>query len=48
MRRTGQIPAATLEEAWALAQDILRQEGKTDYTINIIPHSAAIIPTLEK
>ena len=48
MRRTGQIPAATLEEAWSLAQDILRQEGKTDYTINIIPHSAAIIPTLEK
>lgn len=46
MRRTGQIPAATLEEAWAIAQGKLAAAGKTDYTINLIPHSAAVIPTL--
>lgn len=45
-KKTGQIPVATVEEAWALAQKQLAAEGKTDYTINVMPHCAAIVPTL--
>ncbi len=45
-KKTGQIPVATVEEAWELAQKQLAAEGKTDYTINIMPHCASIVPTL--
>lgn len=46
IRKTGQIPVATVEEAWKLAEAQLAREGKTDYTINVMPHCAAIVPTL--
>ncbi len=46
--RTHQIPVATLEEAWALAQAQLAKEGKTDYRINIIPHGSAIVPYVKE
>ncbi len=46
--RTYQIPVATVEEAWALAQQQLTKEGKTDYTINIIPHGSAIVPYVKE
>lgn len=46
IRKTNQIPVATVEEAWALAQKQLEKEGKTDYTINVMPHCAAIVPFL--
>lgn len=47
IRKTNQIPVATVEEAWALAQKQLEKEGKTDYTINVMPHCAAIVPYLK-
>lgn len=45
--KTHQIPVATLEEAWALAQKQLEKEGKTDYTVNLIPHGSAVVPYLK-
>ena len=45
-KKTGQIPVATVEEAWELARKQLEAQGKKDYTINIMPHCAAIVPTL--
>lgn len=45
--RTHQIPVATVEEAWALAKKQLEAEGKTDYSIHIIPHGSAVVPYLE-
>lgn len=45
VRKTGQIPAATLGEAWALAQEKLRIQGKeADYTVNIMPHGVNTVP----
>ena len=46
--KTHQIPVATVEEAWQLAQKQLEGEGKTDYAINIIPHGSAVVPYLKK
>ena len=46
--KTHQIPVATVEEAWELAKKQLAEEGKTDYSINIIPHGSAIVPFLNK
>lgn len=46
--KTHQIPVASVEEAWELAQKQLAAEGKTDYSINIIPHGSAIVPYLKK
>lgn len=37
IRRTGQIPVATVEEAWKLAQQTLKEQGNEDYTINVMP-----------
>lgn len=45
--RTHQIPVATVAEAWELAQKQLAAEGKTDYSINVIPHGSAIVPYLK-
>lgn len=42
--KTHQIPVATVAEAWELAQKKLAEEGKTDYTINVIPHGSAVVP----
>ena len=46
IKKTGQIPVATVEEAWSLAKAQLAKEGKTDYTINVMPHATTIIPDL--
>lgn len=48
VRKTHLIPVATVEEAWALARAQLEKEGKTDYTINIMPQGEAVIPELVK
>lgn len=48
IRRTGQIPVATVQEAWDLAQKKLKEQGKTDYTINVMPHCTKIVPILQK
>ena len=47
VKKTHQIPVATVEEAWKLAKEQLAREGKEDYTINIMPHCASIVPVLE-
>ena len=47
-RKTGQIPVATIEEAWQLAQEKLKAEGKTDYTINVMQHAANTVPMIEE
>ncbi len=46
IKKTGQLPAATVEEAWQLAKAQLAREGKTNYTINVMPHATTIIPDL--
>ncbi|NLH45343.1 MAG: hypothetical protein GX451_04345, partial [Acholeplasmataceae bacterium] len=48
VRKTGQIPVESLEEAWKLAQAELAKQGKTDYTINIMPHAANTVPMINK
>jgi len=47
IKKTNQTPVATVEEAWQLAQKILKDEGKDDYTITVMPHCAAIVPYLK-
>lgn len=44
IKRTNQIPVATVEEAWKLAQAQLEKEGKTDYNIAVMAHCASIVP----
>ncbi len=44
--KTHQTPVATLEEAWELAQKDLAEAKLEKYTVNIIPHGSAIVPTL--
>ncbi|MGE1064383.1 Nickel-dependent lactate racemase [Megasphaera paucivorans] len=46
IRRTGQIPVATVKEAWLLAQKKLEEQKKNDYTINIMTHCTTVVPTL--
>lgn len=48
VKKTNQIPCATVQEAWDLAKAQLEREGKTDYKINVMPHCAAIVPELIK
>ena len=48
VRRTGQIPAASLEEAWEMARARLAEEGKKDYTITIMGHAPVTLPVLEE
>ena len=49
IRRTGQIPVATVQEAWDLAQQKLKEQGKDKYyTINIMPHATKVMPILQE
>lgn len=43
IRKTNQIPCATVAEAWEKAQAQLAREGKKDYTLNLIPHCGGVI-----
>lgn len=47
VRQTGQIPVASLEEAWLLTQQELAKQGKDDYKITIMGHTSATMPVLE-
>ena len=47
VRQTGQIPVASLEEAWLIAQQELAKQGKDDYKITIMGHASATMPVLE-
>lgn len=44
VKKTNQTPVGTVAEAWELAQKILKEEGKEDYTITLCPHCASIVP----
>ena len=46
IRRSGQIPAVTLEEAWQMAQSLLQEEGCRDFGITVMSHAAATLPLL--
>lgn len=46
--KTGQIPCASLKEAWELAQLQLAAKGLEDYTITIMSHGSATLPLLSK
>lgn len=46
--KTGAIPAATLEEAWKLAEQQLKGQGKKDYTINIMPYGGDMLPLADE
>lgn len=46
VRKTGQIPVATLAEAWELAQQKLAEQGKADYKITIMSHAPSTLPIL--
>lgn len=48
VQQTGQIPVATLAEAWQLAQQELAKKGKQDYTITLMGHASATLPVLKK
>lgn len=48
VKRTGQIPVATLAEAWELADAKLKAEGKEDYTITLMGHASSTLPVLKK
>lgn len=47
IRRTGEIPAETMEEAWQMAQKTLQAENKTDYTVTVMPYAAATLPVYQ-
>lgn len=47
VRQTGQIPVASLEEAWLLTQQELAKQGKDDYKITIMGHASATMSVLE-
>lgn len=47
IRQSGQIPAATLEEAWNMAKAELERDGKGDYKVTIMGHAAATFPVVE-
>ena len=47
VRQTGQIPVASLEEAWLLTQQELAKQGKDDYKITIMGHASATMPVFE-
>lgn len=43
-KKTGCIPAGSLEEAMTMAEQVLKQQGKEDYTVNTIPYGFTTIP----
>ena len=47
VKSSGQIPVASLAEAWKLAQKQLAQQGKKDYKVTVMTHASATLPMLE-
>jgi nickel-dependent lactate racemase len=43
-KKTGAIPASTLEEAWKIAECKLKEQGKENYTVNIMPYGGDTLP----
>ena len=48
VRATGQIPVASLEEAWNMVQADLAEKNKKDYTITVMGHASATLTILDK
>ncbi len=48
VRKTGQIPAETVEDAWAMARAQCAAAGIGAPTVNILPHGGSVIPSLAK
>lgn len=48
VRKTGQIPAETVEDAWAMAQALCAEKGISKPTVNVLPHGGSVIPSLAK
>ena len=48
VKSSGQIPCATLAEAWEKAQEVLKAQGKDNYTITVMAHAGATLPILDK
>lgn len=48
VRKTGQIPAETVEDAWAMAQAQCAEKGISKPTVNVLPHGGSVIPSLAK
>lgn len=48
VRKTGQIPVETCEEAWTLARQTLAARGIPRPTVNILPHGGSVIPQLHQ
>lgn len=48
IRSMGEIPCTSLEEAWELAQQQLKREGKENYTIGILSHACNTLPIIEE
>ena len=46
MEQCGQIFAGSLEDAWQIARRRLTQEGRSDYTIAVMPYAAATLPVI--
>lgn len=46
VKQTGHIPVETLEEAWILAQNKLKEQKKENYTITVMEHASATLPIL--
>ena len=44
VKATGEVPVATVAQAWELAQKELAAEGKTDYDIIVMSHASATFP----
>ena len=48
VRKTGQIPAETVEDAWAMAQAQCAEKGISKPTVNVLPHGGSVIPSLAR
>lgn len=48
MKRSGQIPVSSLEEAWQQAQKLLADEKKEQYTIAVMPYAASTLPRVRR
>lgn len=48
MKRSGQIPVESLEEAWKMAEAIVTEDGNEDYTIAVMPYAASTLPVIKR
>jgi nickel-dependent lactate racemase len=45
IRKSGQIPALSMDEAWGIARGLLTEDGKeASYTVTVMPYAASTLP----